>query len=205
MKVGFPVGLMFAVLLTLGSFALVAIRAFGSRGDGWADILEFLPFLAAGIGFGLALNFAYAKFARMRLHRLAKDHPDAVLFTAEMTPALMQFLRSEANRRENPASVGRLPHFYTAVASVDGLSFWRGSAPYPVKFWQIDWGSIRDLRPELVQLQFKTAHAIHFETGESPGALQIVPFADGMFTVSWGQNRVSELVETLKRLRTPAR
>lgn len=64
MRAGIPVGLVVAILLVIATVAMVFVRAFGTRGDGWDDILAFLPFLAGGIALGLLMNFAYGQFAR---------------------------------------------------------------------------------------------------------------------------------------------
>lgn len=58
MRAGIPVGLVVAILLVIATVAMVFVRAFGTRGDGWDDILAFLPFLAGGIALGLLMNFA---------------------------------------------------------------------------------------------------------------------------------------------------
>lgn len=78
MRAGIPVGLVGAILLSIATVAVVFARAFGSQGQGWSDILAFLPFLTGGIALGLLLNFGYGQFARSRRQRLARDHADAV-------------------------------------------------------------------------------------------------------------------------------
>ena len=39
MRAGIPVGLMGAILLSVATVAVVFVRAFGSQGQGWSDIL----------------------------------------------------------------------------------------------------------------------------------------------------------------------
>lgn len=198
MKAGIPAGLVLAVLLTVGSFAMVFVRAFGPRGDGWEDVLELLPLLGGAIVVGVAMVGGVSGFAKARLRHLEREFPDAVIFTAEMTPALKQLVQSRLAERIPAEHAARVPHFFTAVASNEGLSFWRGWATRPVMFWQIDWSSVLELRPEEFQLQFKTVHGIRAYTGDSAGALQIAPFPHGFFSVSWDKASVDALAVTLR-------
>ena len=204
MRAGIPVGLMGAILLSVATVAVVFVRAFGSQGQGWSDILAFLPFLAAGIALGLLMNFGYGLFVRSRRQRLAREYADAVVFSSEMTPALKTYLQSDPKRYESPESILRTPHFFTVVASSDGLSLWSGWASRPTKFWHIGWASIFAVRPETIPLQFKRVRGLHVHTGEGDGALQLVPFPELSVAVSWDQARVDELADALSALRTTA-
>lgn len=204
MRAGIPVGLVGAILLSIATVAVVFARAFGSQGQGWSDILAFLPFLTGGIALGLLLNFGYGQFARSRRQRLARDHAHAVVFSSEMTPALRKYLQSDPERHESPELTLRTPHYFTVVASSDGLSMWSGWASRPTKFWHIGWASILDIRPEVFPLQFKSVHGLHLHTGEGDGALQIAPFPELSVAVSWDQARVNELADVLSALRTTA-
>jgi hypothetical protein len=199
-----PVGLLLAILLVIGTVAMVFIRAFGTLGEGWDDILGFLPFLAGGVAVGLLLNIGYSQFARARRRRLTHDNGDAVVFTAEMTPALKKYLQFDRSRYTSAERVGQTPYFFTAVASSDGISLWNGPASRPIKFWQIDWASILDIRPEVAQLQFKTVHCLHLHTGGADGAFQIAPFPDRGLAVSWDQRSTEQLADALNELRRVA-
>lgn len=204
MKAGMPGGSVLAAVLAVGSFAMVFVRAFGERGDGWADVLELLPLLGGAVVVGVAMIGGFSGYERARLRYLQKQFPDAVIFTAEMTPALKQLLRSRSAERANADPAG-LPHFFTAVASNEGLSFWRGWGTRSVMFWQIDWSSILELRPEEIQLQFKTVHGIRAHTGASAGALQLAPYPHSFFSDphsfvsgSWDRADVEALVAALR-------
>jgi hypothetical protein len=121
-----------------------------------------------------------------------------------MTPALEEYLQSDPGRYESPELARRTPHFFTVVASSDGLSLWSGWASRPTKFWHIDWASILDVRPDRFPLQFKTVHGLHLHTGEGDGALQIAPYPELSVAVSWDRARVYELADSLSALRTTA-
>jgi hypothetical protein len=202
--VGFPVGLLLAILLVIGTVAMVFVRAFGALGEGWDDVLGFLPFLAGGVAGGLLLNIGYGQFGRARYRRLRHDHGDAVVFTAEMTPALKKYLRLDRSRFTSAERVGQTPYFFTAVASSDGIGLWNGPASRAIKFWQIDWASILDIRPEVVQLQFKTVHCLQLHTGTTDSALQIAPFPDRGPAVSWDRASVERLADSLNEMRRAA-
>jgi len=199
-----PVGLLLAILLVIGTVAMVFIRAFGPLGEGWDDILGFSPLLAGGVAVALLLNVGYGEFARARRRRLTHDHGDAVVFTAEMTPALKTYLQFDPSGYTSAERVGQTPYFFTAVASSDGISLWNGPASRPIKFWQIDWSSILDVRPGVVPLQFKTVHCLQLHTGAADGALQIAPFPDRGHAVSWDRASIEQLADTLNELRTAA-
>lgn len=202
--VGVPFGLFLAILLVISTVATVFVRAFGTRGEGWDDVLGFLPFLAGGVAGGLLLNVGYSQFARARRRRLMHDHGDAVVFTAEMTPALKKYLQFDRSRYTSAERVGKTPHVFTAVVSPDGISLWSGPASRPIKFWQIDWASILEIGPEVVRLQFKTVPCLELHTGAADGALQIAPFPDRGLAVSWDRASVEQLADTLNELRTAA-
>ena len=112
--------------LVIGTVAIVFLRAFGPLGEGWDDVLGFLPFLAGGVALALLLNVGYGEFARARRRRLTHDHGDAAVFTAEMTPALKKYLQFDWSRDTSAQRVGQTPHFFTTVASPDGTSLWNG-------------------------------------------------------------------------------
>ena len=133
---------------------------------------------AGGVALALLVNVGYGEFARARRRRLTHDHGDAVVFTAEMTPALKKYLQFDRSRHTSAERVEKTPYFFTAVASSDGISLWNGPASRPIKFWQIDWASILDIRPEVVRLPFKTVHALQSAYGAADGAMQIAPFPD---------------------------
>lgn len=202
--VGVPVGLVLAILLVIGTVGMVFVRAFGPLGEGWEDVLGFLPFLAGGVAVALVVNVGYGEFARARRRRLTHDHGDAVVFTAEMTPALKNYLQYERSRDTSAERVGQMPHFFTTVASPDGISLWNGPASRPLNFWQIDWASILGVRPEVVRLQFKTVHCLQLHTGAADGALQIAPFPDRGLAVSWDRASIEQLADTLNELRRAA-
>jgi hypothetical protein len=202
--VGLPVGLLLAIPLVIGTVAIVFVRAFGPLGEGWDDVLGFLPFLAGGVAVALLLNVGYGEFARARRRRLTYDHGDAFVFTAEMTPALKKYLQFDPSRFTTAERVGKAPYFFTAVASPDGISLWNGPASRPIKFWQIDWASIVDIRPEVVRLQFKTVHCLQLHTGAADGALQIAPFPDRGLAVSWDRASIEQLADNLNELRRAA-
>jgi hypothetical protein len=202
--VGVPAGLLLGILLVIGSMVMVFVRAFDTRGEGWDDVLGFLPFLAGGVAAALLLNVGYGEFARARRRRLKHDNGDAVVFSAEMTLALKKYLQVDRTRYTSAEQVGKTPHFFTAVASSDGISLWNGPASRPIKFWQIDWASILDIRPEVVQLPFKTVHCLQLHTGAADGAMQIAPFPDRGIAVSWDRASTEQLADTLNELRRAA-
>ncbi|MBT2516256.1 hypothetical protein J7E29_02305 [Streptomyces sp. ISL-90] len=127
-----------------------------------------------------------------------------MVFTAEMTPALKKYLQFDQSGYSSTELVGKTPHFFTAVASSDGISLWNGPASRPMKFWQIDWASILDVRPDVARLQFKTVHCLQLHTGASDGALQISPFPDRGLTGTWVRASVEQLADTLNELRGAA-
>ncbi|MBT2516257.1 hypothetical protein J7E29_02310 [Streptomyces sp. ISL-90] len=53
-EVGAPFGLLLAIFLVIGTVAMVFVRAFDTRGEGWDDVLGFLPFLAGGSLWGFS-------------------------------------------------------------------------------------------------------------------------------------------------------
>jgi hypothetical protein len=196
--------MLLGIPLVIGTVAMVFVRAFGPLGKGWDDVLGFLPFLAGGVVVALLLNVGYGEFARARRRRLTHDHGDAAVFTAEMTPALKKYLQFDRSRDTSTQRVGQTPYFFTTVASSDGISLWNGPASRPIKFWQIDWASILDVRPEVVRLQFKTVHCLQLHTGAADGAFQIAPFPDRGLAVSWDQRSTEQLADTLNELRRAA-
>ncbi|RXZ71859.1 hypothetical protein [Agromyces albus] len=196
MLLGIPLG--------IGSMAMVFVRAFGPLGNGWDDVLGFLPFLAGPVAAALLVGVAYGEFALARRRRLTRDHADAVVFTAEMTPALKKYLQLDPSRFPSAERVGKTPHFFTAVASSDGISLWYGPASRPIEFWQIDWASILDVRPEVVRLQYKTVHCLQLHTGAADGALQLSPFPERGIAVSWNRASVEQLADSLNELRRAA-
>lgn len=198
MKAGIPSGLVYAVLLTVGSFAVVIVRAFSPGGGGWEDILKLLPVLGGAVVLSVAMVGGVSGFAKARLRRLEREFPDAVVFTAEMTPALKQLVKSQLAERTQVEPAPGVPHFFTAVASDEGLSFWSGGATRPVRFWEIDWSSVLELRPEEFQLQNKSVRGIRAYTGDSTGALEIAPYPHGFFSVSWDKPSVDALAVTLR-------
>ena len=196
MKARLPGGLVLGIFLTLGSLAMVFVRAFGSRGDGWNDIREFLPVLAGALLVGGALVIGYSWFAVARLRRLEREHPSAVLFTAEMTPELKQLLKSRIRDGRAEQAIW-LPHFFTVVATSEGLRFWRGCAAQPKEFWRIEWPSVLELKPAEFPLQYKTMQGIRGFTGDPIGALEIAPFPDSILMASWDREHIEALMKKL--------
>jgi hypothetical protein len=183
----------------MASVGLVFISAFGSRGEGWNDILEFLPFLVGGIATVLAGVAVYSWYAEARDKRLALDDPTAVVFGSEMTSALKKHLRANPNRYTSPDLVGRAPHLFTVVATVKGISLWSGSARNLVRFWEIEWQLVSALRPATLRLDYKNVRGLLIETNapDAVGALEIAPCPEGPFSISYSEARLTSLIESL--------
>ena len=199
---GVPVGLVVAVLIVGGSIAMVFVRAFGERGDGWDDILEFLPFLAAGLAGGIILNTAYGEIALARRRRLTRENGDAIVFTAEMTPTLKAILKVHDGTSLGTPRRNRAPYFFTVVASDQGITLWGGTPTRPRSFWQIDWESIAEIQLARIQLQFKAVHGLTLKTHRPDGTFQIAPFPERGFARSWKRERTERLEESLSDLRS---
>lgn len=136
-----------AAVLAVGYLALVIVRAFGSDGGGWTEVLAFLPILVGSVLLGLLLIAWYSHFSRARLRRLVADHPNAVVFTAELTPELKVYVETKQGAASNQHRVG-VPHFHTVVASVEGISLWGGPPARPAEFLRVEWAAISDIRRE---------------------------------------------------------
>ncbi len=205
-----PKGLVPAIVLVVATLALVFVRAFGANGDGWSDILEFAPFYVGVIAASFILIAIYNWYADARDRRLARDHPSAVVFGSEMTPALKQRLRSDPDRYLSPTLVGRAPHLFTVVADGDGITFWNGPASNPVEFWGIDWRKVSGIRPATHRLEYKNVHGLVFDTsiGAVLGTLEIAPRPKRSFSVSSSNDQSTALTEQvtgLWRASRPAR
>ena len=208
-----PKGLAPAIVLVIGTLVLVFVRAFGSSyGEGWNDILEFAPFYVGAIAAAFILIALYNWYADARDRRLAREHPTALVFGSEMTPALKQRLRSDPDRYSSPAVVGRAPHLFTVVADADGITLWNGPASNPVEFWGIDWRTVSGIRPATHRLDYKTVRGLVFDTstGAVLGTLEIAPRPKGPFSVSFSYSdaeltalteRVTELWRTARQAR----
>ena len=196
---GVPGGLIWAIVLTIGSLAMVFIRAFGANGDGWHDIREFAPFYLGAIVLAFPFIALFTLYADARDRRLTRDHPDALVFGAEMTPALKDLLKSTPESAASPALAGRAPSWFTVVADADGVTFWLGPGWNPVKFWGVDWEAVWGLRPSRLQLQFKNMNGFVMDThtGAAVGALEIAPRPTRFFASSLGTDEISVLTERL--------
>lgn len=183
-----PNGLLPAIVLAIGTLVLVFVRAFKSPyGDGWNDILEFAPFYIGAFAAAFVLIAMFNLYADARDRRLARDHPNAVVFGSEMTPALKQRLKSDPDRYASPTVVGRAPHLFTVVADADGITFWNGPATNPIRFWGIDWRTVSGIRPATHRLEYKNVHGLVFDTsaGAVLGTLELAPRPKGIFSVSF--------------------
>jgi hypothetical protein len=203
MNAKIPWGLVYSIFLFAATVALVFVRAFGSHGNGWNDILVFLPVLVGAMALTLMYIFIGMRFAIARDKRLARDHPDAIVIRAQMTPKLKKRLKSDPSQYATPELIGRTPNLFTTLADSDGISLWSGPASNPVKFWAIDWASVQNVRYSALQLQFKNAHGFYVDTKNSGAddALEIAPMPENPYALSYSQAHVEQLVDQLRELR----
>lgn len=191
-----PNGLVPAILLVGATLLLVFVRAFSPLGDGWSDILGLLPLYVGAVALVAVAGYWYNRYARARDKRLARDHPGAVVFGSQMTPALRMRLKT------GPELRGRIPNLYTVVADSTGIGFWSGGASNPSKFWAIDWKSVVDIHLDTFQLEYRRARGIRIETTDEPanGALEVVALNQGMFASSLAKPEVGRLADDLQKL-----
>lgn len=202
-------GLLPAIVLAIGTVVLVFVRAFKSPyGDGWNDILEVAPFYVGIVAVSFIFIAIYNSYADARDRRLARDHPTAVVFGSEMTPALKQRLKSDPDRYASPVVVGRAPHLFTVLADADGITFSNGPASNPVSFWGIDWRMVSGIRPANHRLEYKNVHGLVLDTsaGAVLGTLELAPRPKGTFSVSFSVSdaQLAALSERMTELRRAA-
>ncbi|HEU0182397.1 MAG TPA: hypothetical protein VFR16_09435 [Agromyces mariniharenae] len=200
-----PKGLIPAIVLVLIAVALVLARAFGLGGEEWRGILEAAPVYVGAAAAAFVVIAVYNWWADARDRRLARDHPAALVFGAEMTAALKQRLRSDPDQYTSPAVIGRTPHLVTVVADAEGLGFWNGPASNPVRFWATDWHTVSGIRAATYQLQYKEVQGLVLDTstGAVLGALEIVPRSKRL--VSSRSEQSPALIERLTELWRVAR
>ncbi|TYL54008.1 hypothetical protein [Agromyces mariniharenae] len=200
-----PKGLIPAIVLALITLALVLARVFGLGGEEWRGILEAAPVYVGAAAAAFIVIAVYNWWADARDRRLARDHPGALVFGAEMTAALKRRLRSDPDQYTAPAVTGRTPHLFTVVSDAEGLSMWNGSASKPVRFWWIDWHTVSGIRAAMYQLQYKEVRGLVLDTstGAVLGALELVPRSTRLLSAR--NDRSPALIERLTELWRAAR
>ncbi|MGI9822068.1 hypothetical protein [Agromyces sp. Marseille-Q5079] len=186
--------------LVIGSVGLLFVRAFSGRGNGWADIADFLPYLAIGVGGALIYIAIYGGYARARDTRLADRLPGAVVFGAELTPTLKRLLRASFDAEIGTELYKRIPHRYTLVVDCDFVAFWYGRPSAPKLLRRFETRSFRDVQATTFLLPQKRMEGLMILGSGSnlDASLEIAPSPTGVMAKSRTRPQVELLAGRLR-------